>query len=205
MDDTPLHERMKAYEASAREAARAGKKRDRIAANVGKRLAAAVTDAVEQDGANVKVTGQSGDGHRYRFTARLDRAALVATLTETLPDGFVVSHVNDDGSLSIEWTGADRTPSKRQHGAVLKAIVAEEMVLDDDGLVESVPTRDRVSRGRSNWESTRTTRLRGCVGWRRWTSSTSTTGTSTRTTTSRGTERDPRLPRGRGGAPAGDR
>ncbi|OYR83603.1 hypothetical protein DJ84_07795 [Halorubrum ezzemoulense] len=144
MDDTPLHERMKAYEASAREAARAGKKRDRIAANVGERLAAAVTDAVEQDGANVEVTGRSGDGHRYRFTARLDRAALVATLTETLPDGFVVSHVNDDGSLSIEWTGADRTPSKRQHGAVLKAIVAEEMVLDDDGLVESVPTRDRV-------------------------------------------------------------
>ena len=144
MDDTPLHERMETYERLASEAAEAGRKRDEAATEIGKRLAATVADAVEREGANVEATGQSADGHRYRFTARLDRAALVAALTETLPDGFVVSHVNTDGTLSVEWTGDDRTPSKREHGAILKAVIAEEMVVDDDGLIESVPTRDRV-------------------------------------------------------------
>ena len=143
MDDTPLHERMETYETQAREARNAAKRRDETATEVGERLRESVADAVEREGANVEVTGQSADGHRYRFAARLDRAALVAALTESLPDGFVVSHVNDDGTLSIEWTGKDRTPSKRQQGAILKAIIAEEMVIDD-GLVESVPTRDRV-------------------------------------------------------------
>lgn len=56
----------------------------------------------------------------------------------------MVSHVNEDGSLSIEWTGDDRTPSKRQHGAVLKAIIAEATVTDEDGLIESVPERSAV-------------------------------------------------------------
>ena len=144
MDDTPLHERMETYESLAGAAAEAARERDETAAEIGERLAATVTEAVEREGANVGVTGQSADGHRFRFTARLDRAALVAALTETLPDGFVVSHVNDDGTLSIEWTGNDRTPSKREHGAILKAIIAEEMVLDADGLIESVPTRERV-------------------------------------------------------------
>lgn len=144
MDDRPLHERMEAYETAASEASEAARKRDETATEIGKRLAATVTDAVERDGANVEVTGQSKDGHRYRFTARLDRAALVATLTKTLPDGFVVSHVNTDGTLSVEWTGGDRAPSKREHGAILKAVIAEELVVDDDGLIESVPTRDRV-------------------------------------------------------------
>ncbi|ELZ56462.1 MULTISPECIES: hypothetical protein [Halorubrum] len=144
MDDTPLHERMRRYEALASEARKTAERRDEVGKAIGKRLAASVTDAVEREGANVEVLGRSADGGRYRFAARLDRAALVAALTETLPDGFVVSHVNDDGTLSVEWTGDERTPSKRQHGAVLKAIVAEEMVVDDDGLVESVPTRDRV-------------------------------------------------------------
>jgi hypothetical protein len=144
MDDRPLHEQMERYEALSSEATEAAKERDKTGAEIGKRLAAAVTDATEQRGANVEMTEQSSDGHRYRFKARLDRAALVAALTETLPDGFVVSHVNTDGTLSVEWTGHDRTPSKREHGAVLKAIIAEEVVVDDDGLVESVPTRERV-------------------------------------------------------------
>ncbi|TKX74197.1 hypothetical protein EXE46_10140 [Halorubrum sp. GN11_10-6_MGM] len=146
MDDTPLHERMEAHDRAASEAKKAAQKRDKAASAIGRRLSASVADAVERAGANVEVAGRSADGHRYRFTARLDRAALVAALTESLPDGFVVSHVNNDGTLSIEWTGDDRTPSKRQHGAILKAIIAEELVLDDDGLVESVPTRERVLR-----------------------------------------------------------
>nr|WP_280586662.1 hypothetical protein [Halorubrum sp. Boch-26] len=135
---------MEAYETSASEAAEAARKREETAAEIGERLAATVTDAVERNGANVEVTGQSADGHRYRFAARLDRAALVATMSETLPDGFVVSHVNNDGTLSVEWTGNDRTPSKREHGAILKAVIAEEMALADDGFMESVPTRERV-------------------------------------------------------------
>ncbi|MDS0259134.1 hypothetical protein NDI56_06980 [Haloarcula sp. S1CR25-12] len=144
MDEQPLHERMDEYEELASGAADAARRRDEAATEIGDRLAAAITDAVEREGANVVQSAHSTDGHRYRFTARLDRAALVAALTETLPDGFVVSHVNDDGTMSVEWTGSGRTPSKRERGAVLKAIVAEELVLDSDGLVESVPTRERV-------------------------------------------------------------
>ena len=144
MDETPLHERMGTHDALASEAAKAARKRDETASAIGKRLANSVSEAVERVGTNVEVAGRSSDGHRYRFAARLDRAALVAALTETLPAGFVVSHVNTDGTLSIEWTGEDRTPSKREHGAILKAVIAEELVVDDDGLVESVPTRERV-------------------------------------------------------------
>jgi hypothetical protein len=142
--DEPLHEQMETYERLASDAAEAARERDETAGKIGDRLADAITAAVEREGANVVQSGQSGDGQRYRFTARLDRAALVAALTETLPDGFVVSHVNDDGTMSVEWTGSGRTPSKRERGAILKAIIAEEMVLDSDGLIESVPTRERV-------------------------------------------------------------
>jgi len=144
MDDEPLHERMERYEALAGAAADAARERDEAATEIGDRLAAAITEGVEQEGANVVQTDRSRDGHRYRFTARLDRAALVAALTETLPDGFVVSHVNDDGTMSVEWTGSNRTPDKRERGAILKAIIAEELVVDSDGLIESVPTRERV-------------------------------------------------------------
>lgn len=144
MDEEPLHERMETYERLAGDAAEAARERDETADEIGDRLAEAVTEAVDRAGANVVQSEQSRDGHRYRFNARLDRAALVAALTETLPDGFVVSHVNDDGTLSIEWTGSDRTPGKRERGAILKAIIAEELVLDRDGLIESAPTRTRV-------------------------------------------------------------
>ncbi|WP_415378505.1 hypothetical protein [Halosimplex sp. TS25] len=144
MSDDPLHERMREYETTAEEAAERARERDEIAGDVGDRLAEHVGAAVTDVGVNVRHAERSRDGHRHRFTARLDRAALVAALTESLPGGFVVSHVNDDGSLSVEWTGDRQTPSKREHGAVLKAIVAEETVSDDDGLIESVPTRDRV-------------------------------------------------------------
>ncbi|MFC7140106.1 hypothetical protein ACFQMA_09700 [Halosimplex aquaticum] len=144
MTDDPLHERMAEYETAAEEAAERARERDDIARDVGDRLAEEIAEAVAEAGVNVEHTERSRDGHRHRFTARLDRAALVAALTESLPGGFVVSHVNEDGSLSVEWTGDRKTPSKREHGAVLKAIVAEETVTDDDGLIESVPTRERV-------------------------------------------------------------
>ncbi|WP_123539325.1 hypothetical protein [Halosimplex salinum] len=144
MTDDPLHERMAEYETLAREAAERASERDEVGAAVGDRLAESISEAVTETGVNVEAVDRSGDGRRHRFTARLDRAALVAALTESLPSGFVVSHVNDDGSLSVEWTGERETPSKREHGAVLKAIVAEETTVDDDGLISAVPTRDRV-------------------------------------------------------------
>ncbi|GGN96966.1 hypothetical protein [Haloarcula pellucida] len=144
MAEEPLHERMDRYETLAAEAADAERKRDEVANEVGAALADVITEAVEVEGTNVVPLDRSADGHRYRFTARLDRAALVARLTESLPEGFVVSNVNDDGSLGIEWTGDDRTPSKREHGAILKAIVAEATVMDADGFIESVPSRKTV-------------------------------------------------------------
>ena len=144
MSEDPLHERMAEYDRLAEGAAELARDRDETATEIGERLAGAIAAAVDREGVNVEPTGQSRDGHRFQFTARLDRAALVAALTETLPDGFVVSHVNDDGTLSVEWTGKDRTPSKRERGAILKAIVAEAMELDGDGLIETVPTRDAV-------------------------------------------------------------
>ncbi|WP_018258703.1 hypothetical protein [Halomicrobium katesii] len=144
MSDDPLHERMARYEQLAREARERASERDAVGDEVGDRLADAIAEAVDEAGVSVGAVDRSRDGHHYRFTARLDRAALVAALTDALPAGFVVSHVNDDGSLSIEWTGSDRTPSKREHGAVLKAIVAEATETDADGLIESVPSRTAV-------------------------------------------------------------
>jgi len=144
MDEEPLHEQIASYERLSGEIRELTSKRDAAAATVGDRLGEALTESVADAGANVTAVDHSEDGHRYRFEARLDRAALVAAITARLPGGFVVSHVNDDGSLSVEWTGERETRSKREHGAILKAIVAEEMELDADGLVESVPTRERV-------------------------------------------------------------
>jgi len=144
MGEESLHEEMKRYDVLAEEVTETARERDAVARTVKTRLAAVVADAIEDEGANVEAVDQSRDGHQHRFEARLDRAALVAAITEGLPDGFVVEHVNEDGSLSIEWTGDRATPTKRDHGAVLKAIVAEEMETDEDGLVESAPTRERV-------------------------------------------------------------
>jgi hypothetical protein len=144
MDDEPLHEQIDSYEHLSAEIRELTRERESVATAVGDRLSKTLTEAVTAEGANVTAVDRSEDGHRYRFEARLDRAALVAVITERLPAGFVVSHVNDDGSLSVEWTGKRETRSKRQHGAILKAIVAEEMTVDDDGLIESVPTRERV-------------------------------------------------------------
>jgi L-rhamnose isomerase len=144
MSDESLHERMAEYERLATEAAQRARERDRVAATVGDQLAAAVSTVARETGVTVEAGERSGDGHRFNLTARLDSAALVAAVTRTLPDGFVVSHVNEDGSLDVEWTGTRETPSKRDHGAILKAIVAEETVLDEDGFVDAVPTRDAV-------------------------------------------------------------
>jgi hypothetical protein len=118
--------------------------RDAIATDIGAELADHIEDAVADHGASLTAVDRSDRDGRFRFEARLDRAAVVAALTDSLPEGFVVSHLNDDGSLSVEWTGSGRTPTGRNHDAVLKAIVAEETTIDEDGFITSVPSRDRV-------------------------------------------------------------
>ncbi|WP_310894636.1 hypothetical protein [Haloarcula terrestris] len=144
MPDEPAHEQMERHAALTDELTALSEERDAVAASVRDRLADAIAEATVDTGANIGSLGQSKDGKRFRFEARLDRAALVAAVTETLPEGFVVSHVNEDGTLSVDWTGDSTTPSKREHGAILKAIIAEETETDSDGFIESVPSRDRV-------------------------------------------------------------
>jgi hypothetical protein len=144
MADDSLPDQMERYESVALEAAEAVQERDELAHEVGRRLADHVEGAVAEAGTNVETVAHAADGHQFRLEARLDRAALVAALTDALPGGFVVSHLNDDGSLSIEWTGGGRTPGKRERGAILKAIVAEETESDSDGLIRSVPTVELV-------------------------------------------------------------
>lgn len=140
----PLSEQMDRFETVASEAADTARERDELANRIGAQLADHVETAIEEGGTNVEAVAQSASNGTFRFEARLDRAAMVAALTESLPAGFAVSHVNTDGSLSIEWTGTGRTPTKRDRDAILKAIIAEETVSDSDGLIESVPTRDDV-------------------------------------------------------------
>lgn len=140
----PLSDKMERFEAAVSDAAEAVRERDAIADEIGTRLAEHVETAVAESGTNVEPVGRSAAGDSFRFEARLDRAAMVASVTDALPAGFAVSHINDDGSLTVEWTGSGRTPSDRDRDAILKAIVAEETTLDGDGLVTSVPTREWV-------------------------------------------------------------
>jgi DNA-binding protein H-NS len=144
MTDDSLADRMQAYEAAADTARQAARDRDQLAAAIDADLAEHVETALAEEGTTVEAVNRSADGHTVRFEARLDRAAMVAALTESLPGGFVVSHLNENGSLSIEWTGDGRTPGRRERGAVLKAIVAEETQLDSDGLITASPSHDRV-------------------------------------------------------------
>jgi hypothetical protein len=135
---------MERLEAVTDDAAKAARERDELADEIGTQLAECVEQAVTEQGTNVETAGESPSDGTFRFAARLDRAAMVAALTSTLPDGFAVSHVNTDGTLTVEWTGSGRTPSKRDHDAILKAIINEETVTKEYGLIESVPTREQV-------------------------------------------------------------
>lgn len=140
----PLLDQMDRFETAASDAADAARERDRLGREIGDRLSAHVEAAVTEAGTNVEAVDRSASDESFRFEARLDRAAMVAALTDALPSGFAVAHVDTDGSLTIEWTGHDRKPGHRDRDAVLKAIIAEAVVSDDDGLIESVPTRARV-------------------------------------------------------------
>jgi hypothetical protein len=141
--ETP-HERMETFADLAAKERESRRRKERVLADIGDDLGDAVATAAERGGINVEVTETSRDGTHQTLRARLDRAALVAAVSDQLPPGFVVEHVNDDGTLTVQWDERATVPDRRHHGALLKAIVAEETELDEDGLIVSVPTRERV-------------------------------------------------------------
>ncbi|MEF8937762.1 hypothetical protein [Halobacteriaceae bacterium SHR40] len=142
-DEGSPHERMQRYEElEAKEREYRGQKRA-VLEDVKTELASTVERAVDQEGANVTVDSTSRDGTVQTLTARLDRAALVAEVTDELPEGFTVKRVKDDGTLAIEWSRRKTSPEQRA-SAILQAIVNEELETDADELIVSAPTRSDV-------------------------------------------------------------
>ena len=137
------HEQMERYEELAEREREFRAEKRSVLDGIGEDLATVIEGATEQTGTNVEVDATSSDGTVQRFSARLDRAALVATVCDTLPSGFAVKDVNDDGSLSIEWSRRERSPEQRAT-AILKAIVNEELVTDADDLIVEAPSRSAV-------------------------------------------------------------
>ena len=143
MDESP-HERMEEYEQLAeQEREKRAAKRTELDA-VSDALTSAVEDAIDDAGASVTVTETSNDGTQQTLRARLDRAALVATVSEKLPDSFGIRRLENDGSLTIEWDRQGDHSRKRRSQAILKAIVNEELETDSDDLIVSAPSRERV-------------------------------------------------------------
>ena len=138
------HDRMEAYAELAAEERAYRRRKDATLNAVGEELAAAVAAAAEDARVDVEVADTSRDGTKQTLRARLDRATLVAAAAEHLPDGFVGQHVNDDGTLTVQWDERSSVPDSRHHAALLKAIVAEETEVDEDGLIAGVPTRATV-------------------------------------------------------------
>lgn len=142
-EEMSSHERMERYEELGKKE-REVRSQKRTALNgVSEELTAVVEAAIEETGANVAIESTSKDGKRQTVSARLDRAALVATVTDELPEEFAVKSVQDDGSLTIEW--ARRKQSEEQRAMViLETIVAEEIITDAEDFIVSAPTRKAV-------------------------------------------------------------
>ncbi|MXR50969.1 hypothetical protein GRX03_05015 [Halovenus sp. WSH3] len=142
-DEESSHERMQRYEQLAeREREYRAQKRTMLD-DVGEELTGVVERAIAMEGANVAVESTSSDGRTQRLKATLDRAALVAAVSEQLPSGFAIKDVNDDGTLSIEWSRRE-TSAEQRAMVILQAIVSEEIVTDADELIVEAPTRQRV-------------------------------------------------------------
>lgn len=142
-DDQNSHERMQEYEDLAeREREYRAKKRTALD-DVGEELTGVVERAIATEGANVTVESTSSDGRTQRLRPRLNKAALVAAVTDELPEGFAVKSVNDDGTLSVEWSRRETSAEKRAM-VILQAIVAEAVVTDADELITEAPTRSDV-------------------------------------------------------------
>lgn len=145
MDDEgeSSHERMERYEMLAEQEREYRSEKRKVLDEVGEELTGIVEGAIETAGASVVVERTSNEGKRQTLSARLDRAALVAAVTDELPDGFAVNAVNDDGTLTVEWSGREQSPGGRAM-VILEAIVAEEIVTDADELITSAPSRREV-------------------------------------------------------------
>jgi len=142
MSEESAHERMVEYEELAEKERQYRRDKESVLEDIGDELSEAVETAVEDTGVSVEVTSTSRDGTHQTLRARLDRATLVAAVSDALPDGFVVEHVNDDGTLTVQWEKREMTSDSRRAAAILKAIVAEGTETDEDGLIVSVPTRE---------------------------------------------------------------
>jgi len=145
MDDgeETTHEQMEAYERLAEQERESRSEKKEVLAGVGEDLTAAVERAIEAEGANVAVESVSSDGTQQTLTARLDRAALVAAVTEELPAGFTIKRVKEDGDLAIEWSRREKSPEQRAT-AILQAIVREQLETDAEDFITAAPTRASV-------------------------------------------------------------
>ena len=142
-DEASSHERMQQYEELAEREREYRAQKRAVLDDVGDELTGVVERAIATEGANVTVESTSSDGKTQRLRPRLDKAALVAAVSRELPDGFVIKDVNDDGTLSVEWSRR-KTSAEQRAMVILEAIVAESVVTDADELIVEAPTRSDV-------------------------------------------------------------
>lgn len=143
MDDSS-HDQMERYEALAEQEREYRAEKDSLLEAVGDDLTAAVEAAIDRAGATVEVDSTANDGTTQTLRARLDRAALVAAVSEELPAGFAVKRIHTDGTLTVEWDRRDDPSPGQRAQIILKAIVREEIATDADELVTDVPSTERV-------------------------------------------------------------
>lgn len=142
-EEASSHERMQRYEQLAEQEREYRAQKRTMLDDVGEELTAVVERAIATERANVTVESISSDGLTQRLKPTLDRASLVATVSEQLPPGFAIKNVNDDGTLSIEWARRE-TSAEQRAMVILQAIVAEETITDADELIVEAPTRAAV-------------------------------------------------------------
>lgn len=138
------HDRMERYESLAEQEREYRTKKESVLDTVGDDLTAAVETAIDDAGAGVEVQSTANDGSTQTLRARLDRAALVARVSDELPQGFAVKRIHTDGTLTIEWNRRDEPSAGHRAQMILKAIVREEMVTDADEFITEVPSRETV-------------------------------------------------------------
>ncbi|MFT4946996.1 MAG: hypothetical protein ACI8TL_001234 [Natronomonas sp.] len=142
-EEASAHDRMQRYEELAEQERESRAQKRAMLDDVSEELTGVVERAISAAGANVAVDSTSSDGRTQTLRARLDRAALVAAVTDELPSGFIVKRVNDDGTLAIEWSRRESSAEQRAM-VILQAIVAEEIITDADELITDAPTRQEV-------------------------------------------------------------
>jgi hypothetical protein len=142
-EEASAHERMQRYEQLAEQEREYRTEKRAMLDDVSEELTGVVERAIATAGANVAADSTSSDGRTQRLEATLDRAALVAAVADELPPGFAVKRVNEDGTLSIEWSRRE-TSAEQRAMVILQAIVTEEIVTDADELIVEAPTRAEV-------------------------------------------------------------